>query len=161
MTTLRAVMPPTAIPSSRSAAFIRFRVERIRDVRKIQNPLTLAYVEIQIRLQLWIQTHSGGVLLRELVSTVLRNVGCWCVNLQWPWIVQKLLCFFPAWVQPSSLGTRLQHGRAGDLVCMRDMGSRNVRVTTKQILVTCLALVMFSSDSDVELSTDDESNDSG
>ena len=160
MATLRSVIPLTAIPSSRSAAFIRSRVDRIRDNRRIPDPLTLAYVEIQLRLQSWIALHSNGVLLRELVSRVLQNVGCWCVNLQWPWIVQKLLCFFPAWVQPSSLGIRLRHDRAGDFVRMRDMGSRNVRMTTKQILVTCLALVMFPSDSDVEFSTDVESNDS-
>ena len=129
------------------------------------------YFDIQLRLRLWITNNfqSTGISIAELVLTLLKNAGCWCVHMHWPWLRTKLFEHSIRYLShlrhlsqhpPTTLNGALQLLRLRynqcDLVGTRDLGSYAVRATVKQILNTCVACARGLQDFEVSFSSDDE-----
>lgn len=167
---MRSILAPTVIPCKWSQEKFALRLNRIsRGV----GPVSHSYYEIQLRLQHWITEEygGGGIPVLDLLTFVLTKVGCWCVNLQWPWLWKKMpRCLshlrgkVPEEPWPRVLQClqklKLKPEQASRLAITRDLGAPAVRATVKQILNTCVALVCHLRDYETCFSSDDDESES-
>ena len=114
--------------------------------------------EMQLRLRVWLAEAHGcaydsGISIGAFVTYALKRVGCWCAELQWPWVRHRLatclsrMTFLPeiVWREPSQ-GFKLTRNNAYNFLTKLCACPWNEEATVKQMLNVCIALVCPEAD---------------
>ena len=124
--------------------------ETFRYHLKLSLAATLCHWEMQFRLRFVISdVHSSlGIPIGKFISFVLKHIGCWCAETEWPWLRNRLticlkrLTFLPevVWRAPWQ-GFRLAPAYVTSLVAGLIVWTWREPATVEQMLKACIALV--------------------